>query len=121
MPEAAALPNPDEPAEVVQATDGQEEDATPPEAAAAPEVDEKEEQARRFARLLVSEIVLYNEVQVKEGQKNADLLSRLKDPISRSREAYEQRFGRETLRYFDEEMVRTLAQGDPSLLGAQAG
>ena len=80
--------------------------------------DVQEEDARRFARLLVSEIVLYNEAQVKAGQKNADLLSRLKEPIGRSREAYQERFGRESLHYFDQEMVQTLAQGDPSLLGA---
>jgi hypothetical protein len=62
-------------------------------------------------------VVLYNEAQVKAGQKNADLLSRLKEPIGRSREAYEERFGARTLNYFDEELVRTLAGGNPSLLG----
>lgn len=78
---------------------------------------QQEDDARRFARLLVSEVVLYNEAQVKAGQKNADLLSRLKEPIGRSREAYEERFGAETLNFFDEELVITLANGNSRLLG----
>jgi hypothetical protein len=76
-----------------------------------------DEDAQRFARLLISEIVLYNEAQVKAGQKNADLLSRLREPIHRSREAYLDRFGSQAISCFDEELVRTLARGNPNLLG----
>lgn len=75
------------------------------------------EDAQRFARLLVSEIILYNEAQVKAGQKKADLLKRLKEPIQRSRQSYLDRFGAQSISCFDEELVRTLAQGDPALLG----
>jgi hypothetical protein len=88
-----------------------------PSVADAGEESQQEGDARRFARLLVSEIVLYNEAQVKAGQKNADLLNRLKEPITRSRQTYEERFGAQTLDFFNEELVRTLADGDPRLLG----
>src|SRR5262249_54121693 len=59
---------------------------------ALPEEDRKlHEEARRFARLLVSEIVLYNERQVEEGRRQKDLYERLKEDIDRSRGMYDQR------------------------------
>lgn len=78
------------------------------------------EKAIRFARLLVSEIKLYNEESVKQGRENKDLMSRLKDDIQRSQVLYEQRIAsniRANTNYFHDEMVRQLADGDPSLLG----
>ena len=47
--------------------------------------------ARRFARLLVSEIKLYNEKKVKEGRNQSDIYDRLRDDIERSREMYAKR------------------------------
>jgi hypothetical protein len=91
-----------------------------PEAAGEPEPappEQENEDARRFARLLVSEIVLYNEAQVKVGQKQNDLYERLKESIDRSREAYRDRFGASTVGYFEDEIIRTLALGDPSRMG----
>jgi hypothetical protein len=47
----------------------------------------EEEKARRgegFARLLVSEIKLYNEAKVEQGRKNRDLYERLKEDIDRA-------------------------------------
>jgi hypothetical protein len=76
--------------------------------------------ARRFARLLVSELVLYNEEAVVQGRKHRDLYSRLKKEIDRSRQAYEARLPAHVsgaAEHFDEELVRVLAQGDPALLG----
>jgi hypothetical protein len=91
---------------------------TDQEPAAGPREDSQpEEDARRFARLLVSEIVLYNEAQVKIGQKSGDLYSRLREAIDRSREAYEERFGAGSVRFFEDELVHTLAGGDRALLG----
>jgi hypothetical protein len=78
------------------------------------------EKAIRFARLLVSEIKLYNEEAVKEGRKKKDLGSRLRDDITRSRSLYEQRIPEEirsTTDYFDNELLRQLANGDESLMG----
>ena len=76
--------------------------------------------AKRFARLLVSEIKLYNEAQVSAGRENRDLYDRLKDDIERSRRMYVERVPYQihsTTNYFYEELVRTLANGDPTLLG----
>jgi hypothetical protein len=77
--------------------------------------------ARRFARLLVSEIKLYNEQKVAEGRRGGDLYDRLKEDIDRSRQMYEKRVtpGVSTkFDYFYDELVSTLAEGDPSKLGS---
>lgn len=76
--------------------------------------------ARRFARLLVSEIELYNKAKVADGRRNKDLYARLKTDIERSRLTYEKRFGKtlgKEFDYFHEELVKTLASNDPSVLG----
>ncbi len=78
--------------------------------------------ARRFARLLVSEIELYNKAKVADGRKNKDLYRRLKPDIDRSRQTFEKRFGRTVGRqfdYFHDELVKTLASNDPSALGTE--
>jgi cell division septation protein DedD len=84
-------------------------------------VDQKlHDDAKRFARLLVSEIKLYNEAQVTAGREHKDLYDRLKDDIERSRRMYQERVPENihsTTNYFYEELVRTLANGDPTLLG----
>ena len=88
------------------------------------EVSEEErpvhDRARRFARLLVSEIKLYNEQKVNEGRNARDLYSRLREDIDRSREMYDKRFAEQVgsrYDYFHHELVNTLADGDPSRLG----
>lgn len=78
------------------------------------------EEARRLARLLVSEIKLYNEDQVEDGRRNRDLYERLKEDIDRSRQMYEERVDPRILRstdYFYQELVRILAAGDSRALG----
>ena len=76
--------------------------------------------ARRFARLLVSEIKLYNENKVKEGRSNADLYDRLRDDIDRSRQMYDKRVAAPVAArhdYFHQELVNLLAEGDAGKLG----
>src|SRR3989454_722721 len=76
--------------------------------------------ARRFAHLLVEELLLYNEAAVIQGRRHRDLYTRLKREIDRSRQAFQTRFpamAKGTHDYFSQELVRTLAQGDPGLLG----
>jgi len=74
---------------------------------------------RRFANLLISELLLYNEAAVIQGRKHGDLRQRLKKEIDRSRQAYDARaagmkpLGKD---YFEEELVRQLALGDNRLL-----
>jgi GAF domain-containing protein len=84
-----------------------------------PEPDEAQG-ARRYARLLVSEIKLYNESQVRMGRERRDLMTRLKPEIERARRLYDERVApsihsRDV--YFQQELVQTLADGDQSLLG----
>ena len=76
--------------------------------------------ARRFARLLVSEIKLYNEQKVQEGRSQSDLYDRLREYIDRSREMYDKRVKPEVAQsydYFHHELVNTLAEGDAGKLG----
>jgi hypothetical protein len=80
----------------------------------------KHDEARRFARLLVSEIKLYNEPKVDAGRKNKDLYERLREDIDRSRQMYDERITddvRKSSNYFYDELVRILADGDASALG----
>jgi hypothetical protein len=76
--------------------------------------------ARRFASLLVSELLLYNEEAVIQGRKHRDLEQRLKKEIDRSRQAYQARLAGADPHgadYFQDELIRQLALGDPALLG----
>ena len=84
---------------------------------------EEDSSARRYARLLVSEIKLYNEAAVRTGREKRDLLNRLAPEIERARRLYEERVSpsigaRAT--YFQQELVHTLADGDSALLGGAA-
>lgn len=77
-------------------------------------------EARRFARLLVSEIKLYNQQKVEEGRRAGDLYDRLKEAIDRSREMYDKRVKPSVAAkfdYFHYELVHSLAEGDASKLG----
>jgi hypothetical protein len=76
--------------------------------------------ARRFARLLVSEIKLYNEGAVRVGRERRDLLQRLGEEIDRARRVYEERVPATVpsrAQHFHNELVQTLAGGDSALLG----
>jgi hypothetical protein len=76
--------------------------------------------ARRFARLLVSEIKIYNAAKVNDGRRNYDLYERLKDEIDRNRKAYDKAVSPEVATRFDyyyDELVQTLADGDHAKLG----
>jgi hypothetical protein len=85
-----------------------------------PGSDTSDQSARRYARLLVSEIKLYNEAAVRAGREQRDLLRRLRPEIDRARRLYEERISAAVgMRgaYFQQELVQTLADGDPALLG----
>jgi hypothetical protein len=93
---------------------------TPAAPGRVPEEERKHEEARRFARLLVSEIRLYNEQAVQAGKIARDIYQRLKDDIDRSREMYDQRVPadvRGSSNYFHDELVRILADGEADALG----
>ena len=85
-----------------------------------PEAKKQHEDAQRFARLLVSEIKLYNEAKVQQGRETRNLYDLLRDDIERSRQLYSERVAstiRESTSYFDDELVRILADGDSAFLG----
>lgn len=125
----ASTPSPDEPAAPLPRDEGLP--APPPAAApvhseaaapgrslagplAPPVENEPRIEARRFARLLASEIKLYNEDQVAEGRERGDLYARLKDDIERGRRLYEERVPadvRSSADYYLEELVDVLAGG----------
>jgi len=78
--------------------------------------------ARRFAKLLVSEIELYNKAKVADGRKNKDVYKRLKTDIDRRRQTFDKRFGKtlgKEFDYFHDELVRILAASDSTALGPE--
>jgi hypothetical protein len=86
-----------------------------------PETQRQHADARRFASLLVSELLLYNEEAVIQGRRHRDLSRRLGKEIDRTRQAYQARVPPSVHRgahYLEEELLRVLAEGDRSLLGA---
>ena len=91
-----------------------------PMPALSPEQQKAHDDAKRFARLVVSEIKLYNEAKVNDGRRNKDLYERLKEDIERGRQMYAERVPapvRERTNYFFDELVRILAGGDTGALG----
>jgi hypothetical protein len=82
-----------------------------------------EESARRFARLLLSDIKLSHERAVAAALRSRSLLSRLGPEIERARRLYEERVPaslRTRAELFQQELVATLAGGDPARLGSPA-
>ena len=76
--------------------------------------------ARRTARLLVSDIRLFHELEVNEGRRHRNLLKRLAPEIEKARQAYNEQVPagvRDTTDYFHQELIKTLAGGDAALLG----
>ncbi len=95
--------------------------AADPFANLSPEDADVHRKAQRFARLLVDEIKLYNQVKVTEGRKSKDLYDRLKEDIDKSRITFQKRYGNTAAGgadYFSQEVVRSLAEDDISIMGA---
>jgi hypothetical protein len=86
-----------------------------------PEEQEIHKKAKRFAKLLVDEIKLYNQAKVAEGRANKDLYHRLREDIEKSRATYDKRYGSTPAAnggYFNAEVIRILADNDLSTLGS---
>ena len=120
-------PEPEPAAEVVEVASS----ASAASAAAAPAADpfagmsaedaDTHRKAQRFARLLVDEIKLYNQAKVNDGRRNKDLYDRLKEDIEKSRATFQKRYGSTAAAsgdYFQKEVVRSLAEDDLSVMGA---
>ena len=114
-PQAAAPPPPPAPAAAAAAA------APAPAAGLSADDEEVHKKAKRFAKLLVDEIKLYNQKKVAEGRANKDLYRRLKDDIDKSRASYDKRYGQTSAagaNYFNQEVIRILCEGDASLMGS---
>ena len=76
--------------------------------------------AQRLARLLISEIKLYNMNKIESAGEMNNIYDSLKGPIDKSRQHYLKRLGDAINMmpdYFHVELVRSLCAGDPSRLG----
>lgn len=76
--------------------------------------------AERYARLLISEIKLYNEPIVRVGRERRDLRARLGAEIDQARRLFNERVPAtlaDRAEVFERELIRTLAEGDAGLLG----
>jgi hypothetical protein len=79
--------------------------------------------ARRTARLLIADIRLFHEPAVNEGRRQRNLMVRLAPEIEKARQAYNDQVPsgvRSHTDYFQQELIRTLAGGDVTLLGQLA-
>lgn len=76
---------------------------------------DSEDDAKRFARLLIAEIKLYDTYKIERGLKTNDLLGSLDDEISSARKKFSYRFNSPDI--FDEALVSILADGDSAKLG----
>jgi hypothetical protein len=77
--------------------------------------------AKRFAKLLVDEIKLYNQAKVAEGRQSRQIYKLLREDIEKSRTTYDKRYSGTAVAsapYFNEEIVRILADNDRALLGS---
>lgn len=91
-----------------------------PEASAeqAQEQFEMAAKAQRFARVRVAEMRLHHAAAVKRGREQRSIYKELQSEIDSAREAYRTVFmANGQADYLHAEFVRTLANGDPALLG----
>ena len=68
----------------------------------------------RYARVIITDIILYNNKIVDDGIKNRNLYEVLKETLLQAKELYMRRSS--DLRYFEEQMVKILAKGDRQAL-----
>jgi hypothetical protein len=134
---AAAAAEPAAPAPAASTMAAREPEATPSVASPAPagaateiapwsgmaagtaDTDPRREEARRFARLIATDIRLYNEEAVAVGRRERDLARRLGEQLQRGRDAFSHRFpdlGPDGAKLLDDAYVQVLAGGDASLI-----
>jgi len=76
--------------------------------------------AERYAKLLVSEVKLYNEAAIRVARHKKDIRTRLRAEIDRARRLYHERVPASVTtrdEIFEQELLRILADGQPELLG----
>jgi hypothetical protein len=117
----APVPKPAEAVAAGRMPGAKSETAAEPTAAGPEPGDQKAQaDARRIARLLVSEIKLFHEHELKEGREHSDIYDRLQREIDLGRETYMHRVPRfihAAHDYFHDELVRILCENDLSRMG----
>ncbi len=84
------------------------------------EEDEYHRRARRFASVRVAELSLYQAAQVRDGRLAGNLYDLFREAIERARATFRTEFLEKSpsmADYLHEELVRTLAQGEPDRMG----
>lgn len=74
----------------------------------------RESDPERLARVIINDIILYNQKKVEDGIKNKNLYQIMKDTILQSKELYLNRFN--DLSAFEKQLLENLAKGDRSAL-----
>lgn len=74
----------------------------------------KENDPERLARVIVNDVILYNQKLIEEGIKNKNLYDLLKDTLLQAKELYKKRAY--DIKYFEAQLINTLAKGDKSAL-----
>jgi hypothetical protein len=74
----------------------------------------RENDPERLARVIVNDIILYNQKQVEDALKNGTLYETLQNTILQSRELYLNKFS--NLSAFERQLVETLARGNKDAL-----
>jgi hypothetical protein len=72
----------------------------------------------RKARVIINDIILYNQRTVDEGIKNKTLVEVLGDTIEQAKEEYLRKF--DDLSVFEQQLIKILAKGDRSVLQGYA-
>jgi len=122
--EAPAPPPPPEPVKVAPAPAAAKPAAAADTALAGlpPEEQEIHKKAKRFAKLLVDEIKLYNPAKVTEAKSSKTIYAVMREDIDKSRATYDKRYAATAsviaAGYFSQELIRILADGDASNMGA---
>jgi hypothetical protein len=83
--------------------------------------DPKRQAAERYARLVATDIRLYNEDAVMQGQRDGDLVARLQESLMRGKETFLRRhgdLGEDGLRILHQAYVDVLADGRANLIEA---
>ncbi len=95
--------------------------ATPDWSQLSKEDQELHAKAQRFARVRVAEMRLYQAEAVRQGREQARLYMALRGEMDRGRAQFKHEFlhSASMIDYFHLELVRTLANDDSSLLGAE--
>ena len=85
-----------------------------------PKLRELHEKAKRTARVIVSDILIYNKAKIEEGLAKGNLQELLKEEIERGKELYKSKVAPEIADktdYFKQAMIQTVAKGNATALG----